>query len=219
MTRICLIHATSVAIQPILTSFAADWPEVELTNLLDDSLTIDCARAAELKVELSKRISDLAHHAHRAHADAILFTCSAFGPAIERVADELPIPVLKPNEAMFERALELGDRVGLLATFPPAAASMEEEFAAESRRRGSSARLTTVLVDGALDALRAGDAATHNRRVAEAAAGMGDIDVLMLAHFSTSQAEPMVSECVSVPVLTSPRSAIAKLRALLAAQH
>ena len=37
--RIGLIHATSVAVEPIRASFAAAWPDAELANLLDDSLT------------------------------------------------------------------------------------------------------------------------------------------------------------------------------------
>ncbi|QJP15812.1 arylsulfatase [Starkeya sp. ORNL1] len=214
--RIALIHATPVAMAPIQAAFAADWPEAELTNLLDDSLSIDRARSKEMTPELTDRIVDLARHARRTGADAILYTCSAFGAAIDQAAREFLIPVLKPNEAMFETAFAAGARIGMLATFPPAVASMEEEFAADAHRLGCAVTLRTVLAAGAMDALRGGDAATHNRLVAEAAVGMGDVDVVMLAHFSTAQAEPAVAARIAVPVLTSPRSAIAKLRPLLA---
>ncbi len=110
--------------------------------------------------------------------------------------------MLKPNEAMFETAFEAGARIGMLATFPPAVASMEEEFAADARRLGRAVTLKTVLAAGAMDALRSGDAASHNRLVAEAAADMVDVDVIMLAHFSTAQAEPVVGARMPVPVLT-----------------
>ena len=213
--RIALVHATPVAMAPIHTAFAADWPEVRLTNLLDDSLSIDRIGGGELTPELAERIIDLAHHARRSGADGILFTCSAFGSAIDEAARQLPIPVLKPNEAMFEAALAYGNRIGMLATFPPAIGSMEEEFALDAARFGRPAMLTTVLAAGAIEALRAGDDATHNRLVAAAAADMSGIDVLMLAQFSTAKAQAETAARVPYPVLASPRSAVAKLRGLL----
>lgn len=85
-------------------------------------------------------------------------------------------PALKPNEAMFEAALERGANIGMIATFQPAKASMEAEFAEEARRVAPAARLSTQVVETAMTALRAGDAATHNHLVAKAAARMPAVD-------------------------------------------
>src|SRR5439155_1015726 len=60
--------------------------------------------------------------------DTILYTCSAFGEAIDAVARATPMPVLKPNEAMFAEALHLGTHIGLLATFQPSIPALEQEF-------------------------------------------------------------------------------------------
>jgi hypothetical protein len=64
-------------------------------------------------------------------------------------------------------------------------------------------------------ALRAGDAEAHNSLVAEEAAHFGGIDAIMLAHFSTARAAEAVRFRVTVPVLTSPEAAVAKLRLLV----
>ncbi|HTH98395.1 MAG TPA: aspartate/glutamate racemase family protein [Stellaceae bacterium] len=210
--RIVLLHATPVAMQPIQTAFAESWPEAELVNLLDDGLTIDRARAEELTEEMIDRFGALVRYGHRIGADGILATCSAFGPAIERAAAELPIPVLKPNEAMFEAALGHGSKIGMLATFGPSIATMEEEFAEEVERARASARISTVLVADAIDALRKGDAETHNRLVAADAPKLCDMDAIMLAHFSTSRAASQVRKAVTIPVLTAPDAAVAKMK-------
>ncbi|WP_228142655.1 hypothetical protein, partial [Acinetobacter baumannii] len=64
-------------------------------------------------------------------SDAILFTCSAFGPCNEAVARaHAPMPVRKPNEAMIEQAAAKGKKIGLLSSFPPTLASMPREFPA-----------------------------------------------------------------------------------------
>ncbi|MFX6815332.1 aspartate/glutamate racemase family protein, partial [Acinetobacter baumannii] len=80
----------------------------------------DLARDGVLNDVMTKRFLALGDYAAGTGADAILFTCSAFGPCIEAVARaHAPMPVLKPNEAMIERAVTMGKRIGLLSTFPP----------------------------------------------------------------------------------------------------
>ena len=76
-------------------------------NLLDDSLSADLARDGKLTDAMTERFLALGRYAASTGADAILFTCSAFGPCIEAVARaHAPMPVLKPNEAMIEQAVD-----------------------------------------------------------------------------------------------------------------
>lgn len=213
--RIVLLHATPVAIDPVKAAFKAFWPEAELVNLLDDSLSPDRARERELSQAMTERFVNFGRYAHSVAADGILVTCSAFGPAIEQMAAELPIPVLKPNEAMFHAAVAQGQNIGMLATFAPAVVTMEAEFAEYVKEVKSPATLTTVLVEDAMTALRADDAATHNRLLAERAPELAGCDTVMLAHFSTSRALQAVQKRVSVPVLSAPGAAVKRMRELV----
>ncbi len=212
MTRIGLIHAVQAAMQPVEDAFKSLWPEVRRANLLDDSLAPDREAAGGLSPELSRRIVSLASYVADTGADAILFTCSAFGEAIEAAARALPIPVLKPNEAMFEAALDIGGRIGMLATFEPAVTSMEEEFRDLARQRGSTATLETFVVPGARAALAAGDLTEHNRLIADASSALAHCSAILLAHFSMAPAEHAVSATSTRVIFSAPKSAIAKLK-------
>ena len=212
-TRIMLIHAVPIAMQPIQEAFRRLWPEAACNNLLEDSLSPDRESDADLTESMTNRIGALADYALSTGASGILFTCSAFGAAIEKAAARMPIPVLKPNEAMFEAALQAGNRIGMLATFQPSVEGMEEEFYALARRHEQpDATMRTVCVPEAIAALRKGDTETHNRLVAEAAPQLADCDAVILAHFSTSRAEAAVSAVLGRPVQTSPSAAVLKLR-------
>ena len=215
-TRIALIHAVTVAIDPIQTAFKTLWPEADVINLLEDGLSPDRAKDEDLTPAMTERIGALGRYALTTGADGILYTCSAFGPAIDAFAKTTKVPVLKPNEAMFRRALKAGKRIGMLATFPPSVASMEEEFREMAAAANSTATIETVLVADAMIALKGGDAATHNRLLAEAAPKLAGCDAILLAHFSTSRALEAVSAVVSCPVLTSPGAAVEELRELCA---
>ena len=115
--RIGLIHAVTPAMAPVEAAFRALWPDAERMNVLDDRLAPDRERAGALTPPFFARIRALADYAVAQGADGILYTCSAFGLAIEAVARALPIPVLTPDEAMFTAAIMRGRRIGMLATF------------------------------------------------------------------------------------------------------
>ena len=120
--RIALIHAVPVAILPVEDAFQRHWPQAERINLLDDALSVD---------------------RNRAGASGILYTCSAFGYAIEAVKQRVRMPVLKPNEAMFAEAIARGSRLGLLATFPASVNSMARGNSKRSRAARRASRRGT----------------------------------------------------------------------------
>ena len=214
--RVVLLHGTPVAMEPIQRAFATRWPEAEVVNLLDDSLSVDRAKDHDLTPRMFERFVELGGYAHRIGAEAILVTCSAFGPAIERMARELPVPVLKPNEAMFREAIGRGRRIGMLATFAPSVLTMTEEFEQFVGEAGAKATLETIVVEGAMDALRKGDAVRHNALIAARAPELAHCDAIMLAHFSTSRALAAVNAAVGTPVLTAPDAAVDRIRAAIA---
>ncbi len=178
-------------------------------NLLDDSLSADLARDGRLTEAMSERFLSLGRYAADSGADAILFTCSAFGACIEAVARaHAPMPVLKPNEAMIEQAVAQGRRIGLLSTFPPTLASMPGEFP-------GSVVVVPKLAIGALAALNRGARAEHDRLVAEAARDLHDCDLVALAQYSMAPAAALVAETSGRAVLTTTDSAVQKLKQLL----
>jgi Asp/Glu/hydantoin racemase len=215
MPRIALIHAVSVAMAPVHDAFRQLWPQAECVDILDTSLSRDRERDGELTKKMIDRFRLLARYAEDNGAAGILFTCSAFGDAIEQAANDTRIPVLKPNEAMFEAALAAGKRLGMLATFEPSVAGMEEEFRGLAGAAKSPATIESFCVPGAMKKLQEGDGAEHDQLIAIAAPRFAHHDAVLLAHFSTSRAAAAVRAAVRCPVLTAPGAAVAKLKGLL----
>ncbi len=218
--RIARIHALEESLTPIRDAFAQHWPDVQSFDLLDTSLAVDLAQAGELDGAMMDRFRTLADYVAQAPgkdgpADAILFTCSAFGPAIEAVKQRLSIPVMRPTEAAFDEALTLGNRIALVVTFQESLTSLSIELNEMAAARGQEITITGVMVEGALAALKAGDGATHDALVAQACADLPEQDVMLLGQFSLARAAKVLEPMFSYPVLTTPGCAVQTLRAKL----
>ncbi|MBT8360157.1 MAG: aspartate/glutamate racemase family protein [Deltaproteobacteria bacterium] len=195
-----------------MAAFKDEWPDAETVNLLDDALGKDLNSGTFGHDLIEQRIEALGNYGERMGADGILYSCSAFGKEIDAVKGQLEIPVLKPNEAMFEEALMIGGKIGMIATYRPSIPSMEKEFYALADELGKGAQLDSIFVDDAMAALSHNDLQTHNNLIREASSVFTDYQVVMLAQFSASQAMAGVEERLGCTVLTSPLSAVRKMK-------
>lgn len=212
-SRIALIHALPESVVPANAAMEALWPEATRFNLSDESLAPDLAEAGRITPAITQRFLDLARYAASTGAQGIMFTCSAFGSAIDACKAALPLPILKPNEAALDEALRAGRRIALLATFAPTIASMRAELEAAAT---TPIEIITATVPAALVALKAGRGDEHDRLIAEAAAKLPPVDALILAQFSMARAAAAIAPVPGRAVITTPDSAVRKLRALVA---
>jgi hypothetical protein len=217
VTRVALIHATALAVAPIANAFARLWPEAQLQNILDDSLSLDRARDGQLTPAMTQRFVDLSHYARDCGCDTLLFTCSAFGHAIDVAAGATPLPTFKPNQAMFDMALATQPQqgalqVGLVATFAPSIASMQQELEQMAQTLGIPLQVHTAHVPEAMDDLNRGNADLHHQKIAHVVGNMPPCDVILLAQFSMAAAGPLAQRQTSSPVLSSPDCAVIALR-------
>lgn len=227
--RIVLISALAQSPGPAMAAMREAWPQAHASNLLDDSLAADLAAAGRLSAAMMARFLTLGRYAACPGGEpvtaGILFTCSAFGPAIDAVKADLTIPVLAPNEGAFDEALALcragggAGRVGLLLSFSGSLAPLSAEFAAMATAAGQPMpELVPAIAEGALAALQEGDAARHDALIRDAAAALPRLDALIIGQFSMARAAAAVQAVRAEPVLTTPHAAVRKLRRLVEMQ-
>ena len=71
--RIVLIHALRESVQPAMAAMAQVWPEAQVANLLDDSLSADlAARHGVIEDSIVERFVTLGRYARSTGADGIL---------------------------------------------------------------------------------------------------------------------------------------------------
>ncbi|CAL4869345.1 hypothetical protein MMA231_03637 (plasmid) [Asticcacaulis sp. MM231] len=197
---------------PIREAFSKLWPEAYAFDVLDTSLATDLANSGSLDDAMMARFQTLAEYALASEGkggrtQGILFTCSAFGQAIEAVKARHPVPILRPNEAAFETALGVASRIGLVVTFEPSLSALKQELSVMAAARGKAIEIQAVLAEGALAALKRGDGDRHDQLVADRAAKLGDVEVIVLGQFSLARARQAVERATGRHVITTPESA------------
>ncbi len=214
--KIYLVHAGLISVDPIAETFSSDWPEARVAHLLEDSLSVDFNRDGGLTESMIQRFRKIGDYCAYAGADAILFTCSMFGQAIDAVKRDQKIPVLKPNEAVYDAIMKATGRIVLLSTFEPALRSMMAEIEERMAAEGVRPRIDTHVVAGAVDALYGNRPDEHNRLVAEAVAKFADHDLVAFGQVSMTRALELAQKHTRNPIVTTPHSSVKKLKSLIA---
>jgi Asp/Glu/hydantoin racemase len=136
----------------------------------------------------------------------------------ECVRQLFDFPVLRIDEAMAERAIHTGSRVGVIATLSTTLDPTVNLIRDTAARLGRPVEVASHLCEGAFQAVISGDTATHDRAVTEGLKKLaGEVDVIVLAQASMARVvDQLPAGELPVPVLSSPRLAMERARDVLA---
>ena len=216
--KVGMIHTVEKLI-PMWEELAEEMmPGTEIIHLVDEGLLKEIVAGGELTEERVSRLASLASAAEASGAEAVMLTCSTIGPAVDTAKDSLEVPFLKVDEAMADRAVQLGPRIGVIATLHTTLIPTSDLVRTRGTAQGREVQIETVLCQGAFEALGAGDTDTHDRIVIENLKElMNRVDVVVLAQATMARVADLISEEEKiVPILSSPRLGLDRLRSVLA---
>lgn len=216
MKKIYIIHTSLVSHQELQQLFKEIIPEAELFNIVDDSLLHDVKTHGSVNPKIIGRVCDYVRAAERNGADLIFSQCSSVGKAMDLAKQLVHVPVVKVDEAMAEKAVALGQRIGVVATVKSTMAPSSDLVRDKAREAGKDVEVVEYLVDGALDILmKENNREKHNELVlASIRKAEEECDVIVLAQGSMTVLLPLLGE-IKKPVLTSPRLGVEKARKVL----
>lgn len=212
-----LIH-TSATLVPVFQDLCKRFlPEIQTFNIVDDSLIRNVIKCGELTPDTARRVVNYAASAEAAGADFILYTCSSIGAAVETAATLSAVPVLRVDQPMADKAVQMGNRIGVIATLSTTLNPTTDLVKRRALVVGKEVNVVAKLCEGAFDALMSGDAATHDKMVAAALKELSaQVDVIVLAQASMARVVDTLDEAdKKVPILASPAIAIEHLSTLL----
>jgi Asp/Glu/hydantoin racemase len=216
---LALIH-TSATLVPVFQQLCqAQLPHVDTFNLVDDSLVRAIGAKGALTADIARRVQGYINSAEAGGADHILVTCSSIGPAVEAAAAFCAVPVLRVDQPMADRAVQIGRRVGVIATLPTTLHPTTDLVHRRAVAAGKAVDITARLVEGAFAALMAAEGAKHDSLVAGALRELSaEVDVIVLAQASMARVVEALPEADKrIPILASPPLAIAHLATVLRA--
>lgn len=216
MTTVGLIHAVMPAMQPMREALAAEMPDARVLNLLDEGLLTEVERRGGLTPECVDRLVTQIGLVVEAGADAVLLTCTAYSTVVPDVQARISaVPVLAVDQVMVETAVARASRIGVLATVAAGLEQQREMLERAAARAGKHIEVKSSLHPEAMAALQRGDAATHDRILVEAVPALASqVELVLLAQASMARVAPLLTD-VRVPVLTSPRLAVQRVRDVL----
>lgn len=215
--RLGLVH-TSATLVPVFAALCKEkLPNVDVFNIADDSLVKGIREAGSLTATISRRVANYLESAELAGADYIMVTCSSIGPAVEAGAKLMGVPVLRVDQPMADKAVAAGKKIGVIATLSTTLEPTTDLIQRRAALAGKQIELTSKLVEGAFEALMAGDGATHDAKVAAALKELSQqVEVIVLAQASMARVvDSLAPADKRVPIFASPGIAVDYLATVL----
>jgi Asp/Glu/hydantoin racemase len=214
--KVAVIHTFLYSVEDFKALFKKHLPEVEMINIIDDSLLAESLANKKRTEGVTQRMALYAFAAQSLGADAILNQCSSVAGAVDLIQPMLKIPYVKVDQPMAEEAVRLGSKIAVIATAISTVEPSSQLVEAMGRKAGKDVKVARCFCEGAYDALlKDGDQAKHNEIVISTVKrAEAENDVIVMAQGSMYKMLPLLAD-VKKPVLTSLDSGVAQLRGVL----
>ena len=216
MKKVYIIQTSLVSQVELNALFAELVPDAKVHNLVDDSLLYDVMQNGGITPKVIARLCAYVQAAADNGADLIFNQCSSVGEAADIAAKLVAVPVLKVDSPMAEKAVELGRKIGVVATVQSTMKPSCNLIRAKAAAAGKSVEIVEYLVDGALTVLlKENNRAKHNAMVLDSVKrAEAECDVIVLAQGSMTVLLPELTD-IKKPVLTSPRLGVERAHEML----
>lgn len=198
---------------PFGKPFAEANPDIELYNIMDDSLLVDTRKYDGMTPAIASRMLNYAKAAEGSGADGIIVTCTSVNKATKMIKPLLSIPMINIEEPVAEMAVENGTRIGILATLPTSPRAIGSVIQEKADAVGKKIEIVPVVAEGAYDVLCAGDRDKHDEMVNEALYKLAkEVDCIAFAQISMSL---LKHDPVDVPLFKIGNSGFEKIKELM----
>ncbi len=191
-------------------------PEVSVVQIIDDSLIAEVNANGGPTKNVKRRLYAYYQQAQAKGVDVILNQCSSVGEVADEIRPFIDVPIVKVDEAMARKAVELGKKIAVIATVPTTVGPSVRLVEEMARRAGKEIEIDIHLVkDAMMILIEKGDVETHNKMVlGEVEAAAETNDVVVLAQGSMTVLLPLLGH-IKKPVLSSPRLGVEYLKKVL----
>ena len=146
-----------IIFNPFGKPFANANPDIEVYNIMDDSLLVDTRKYNGMTPTIASRMLNYAKAAEASGADGIICTCTSVNRATKMIRPLLNIPMINIEEPVAEMAAKSGTRIGVLGTIPTSPGAISWEIEEKAAELGKEIEIVPAVVDGAFDVLCAGN--------------------------------------------------------------
>ena len=217
--RIAVLHTSFVFVnvEPVFKNlFEELLPDVNVIDFVDSDVLAAVNRDGGINQSHIRRMVHLAQAAEDAGVDLIFSACSSLGPSIDVARKMVNIPIIKIDDAMTEKAVELASNIGVMATVPTTLPPTIDLLNQQAKIQDKTIQTKPYLCEGAWNVLMSGDRPRYDSMVLEGAKTLApQVEIIVLAQASMSRLAPMLASETGMQILSSPRLAVEYVRSLL----
>ena len=216
MTKIGVIHATCSAVEPLNQAAKKYSDDLTVLNFVNENLLFRANQVGGADKVGLRSFSRSFFEACDAGVDGIIVACSVYTPFVEQMKAFSDVPVIGIDSPMLNAAVDIGGKIGIVATTAPSGPSAQRQMEKLAAAAGKQLEYQIEINTEAMTMLKSGNVAEHNRMILEAGKKLADAgcSCIVLAQITMACAADDMA-CLGVPVLTSPYEGIKKIVSLI----